>query len=304
VHLTQQSFAETLVESLQFDHLQYSPFLTPYRSGLPVDSVPHELMSSHDRDALCLAYQSLVGILNWLAHTTRPDLAPIVSLLAKHQSNPSLGHMEAARYATQYLAHMKTLGIYFTSQKRSQLAPFLQFPIGPSQVIPMSDANWGPQDASQACYQMELSLFASRSMSAYVIDLLGPLHWMSKRQSVTAGSSAEAKIYATNECVKFLLELSQLMDFLQVRDIFMPGTTTIYNDNKACVQWSKNTTSKGLHHIQMRENCIWENIASSFITIQYVDGRVSLADLFTKEMKDIAHFVELRDLFMQPRPLT
>jgi hypothetical protein len=124
VHLTQQSFAETLVESLQFD-LQYSPFLAPYRSGLPVDSIPHESMSSHDRDALQLAYQSLVGSLNWLAHTTRPDLATIVSLLTQHQSNPSPGHMEAARYATKYLAHTKTLGIYFTSQKRSQLASFL-----------------------------------------------------------------------------------------------------------------------------------------------------------------------------------
>jgi hypothetical protein len=40
-------------------------------------------------------------------------------------------------------------------------------------------------------------------MSAY-IDLFGPLHWFSKHQSVTAGSSAEAEIYATDECVKFL----------------------------------------------------------------------------------------------------
>jgi hypothetical protein len=37
-----------------------------------------------------------------------------------------------------------------------------------------------------------------------------------------AGSSAEAEIYATNECVKFLLELVQILDFLEVRNIFMP----------------------------------------------------------------------------------
>jgi len=73
-------------------------------------------MSSQDRDSLWLAYQSLIGSLNWLAHTTRPDLATIVSLLAQHQSNPSPGHMEAARYAAKYLAHTKTLGIYFTSR--------------------------------------------------------------------------------------------------------------------------------------------------------------------------------------------
>jgi hypothetical protein len=60
------------------------------------------------------------------------------------------------------------------------------------------------------------------------------------------GSSAEAEIYATNECVKFLLELVQLLDFLNMRDIFMPGATAIYNDNNACVNWSKSCTSKGL----------------------------------------------------------
>jgi hypothetical protein len=88
-------------------------------------------------------------------------------------------------------------------------------------------------------------------MSAFYIDLLRPLHWMSKWQKVTAVSSAEAEIYATDECVKFLLDLVQIMDFLEVKHLFMPATNIIYNDNKACVQWSKKATSKGLHHIQM-----------------------------------------------------
>jgi hypothetical protein len=44
----------------------------------------------------------------------------------------------------------------------------------------MSDANWGAQDASISCTSCDLPLFASRSMSAFYIDLLGPLHWMSK----------------------------------------------------------------------------------------------------------------------------
>jgi hypothetical protein len=64
-------------------------------------------------------------------------------------------------------------------------------------------------------------------MSAFYVDLLGPIHWLSKRQTVTAGSSEEAKMYATDEYIKFLLELSQIMDFLEVKDIFMPGTTVI-----------------------------------------------------------------------------
>jgi len=121
---------------------------------------------------------------------------------------------------------------------------------------------------------------------------------MSKRQKVTAASSAEAEIYATDECVKFLLDLVQIMDFLGVKDLFMPTTNIIYNDNNACVQWSKKATSKGLRHIQMRENRVRENVANKFVTICHVDGKKNIADIFTKEMKDTAHFVELRNLFM------
>jgi hypothetical protein len=138
-------------------------------------------------------------------------------------------------------------------------------------------------------------------MSAYYIDLLGPIHWLSKRQTVTAGSSAEAEMYATDECVKFLLESAQTLEFLGVKDVFMPSTNTVYNDNMACVNRSNCTTTKGLRHIQMRENRFRESILSKFVSIKHIDGKINLADIFTKEMRDTSHFVELRDLFMCPR---
>jgi hypothetical protein len=97
----------------------------------------------------------------------------------------------------------------------------------------MADTNWGPQDASQQQCKTELPLFTSLSMSAFYVDLFGPFHWISQHQMVTAGSSAEAEIYATNACVKFLIELEQLFDFLQKKDSFMPTTNIVYNDNKA-----------------------------------------------------------------------
>jgi hypothetical protein len=293
VSLTQQSFAEHLVESVNITTTSTSTFVTPYRSGLSIDSIPPSTLSSQEQDKLRLQYQSLVGSLNWLAHTTRPDLSTVVSLLAQHQSNPSPGHLEAALYVVKYVAQTKTLGIFFSSRNRSRLETFLHFPLPPT-VLSMADANWGPQDASTTSNKPgELPLF-----TAFYVDLFGPVHWMSKRQFITACSSAEAEIYATNECVKFLLELTQILEFFDVRDKFMPSTNVIFNDHSACVNWSKSSTSKGLRHIQMRENHVRENIASNFVTIQHVSGKLNLADLSTKEMKDINHFVELRDIMM------
>ncbi len=133
---------------------------------------------------------------------------------------------------------------------------------------------------------MELPLFVSCSMSAFYVDCLGPLHWMSKHQTITTGSSAEAEIYATNECVKFLLELVPIYDFFGVKDNFMPGTNNIYNDNQACINWSKKCTTKGLRHIKMKENLVRENITSKFVHVSHVDGKLNLMDIFMKEMKD------------------
>jgi len=204
VSLTQQSFTENLIDSVNYSTASVSSYVSPYRSGLPIDSIPTVALPSLAQDKLRLHYQSLVGSLNWLAHTTHPDLSTVVSLLAQHQSSSSPGHRDAALHVIKYLAQTKNMGIYFSSCKCSTLESFLHFPVLPN-LLSMADANWGPQDArvSSSVKTMELPLFASRSMSAFYIDLLGPVHWVSKRQTVTAGSSAEAEIYATNECVKF-----------------------------------------------------------------------------------------------------
>jgi hypothetical protein len=52
VGLVQQSFTETLIDSLGFGHIHQSTFLTPYRSGLSINSIVHESMPSSERDEL------------------------------------------------------------------------------------------------------------------------------------------------------------------------------------------------------------------------------------------------------------
>ena len=48
----------------------------------------------------------------------------------------------------------------------------------------------------------------------------------------------------------------------------------------------------------MRENAICKAVATDFVSILHIEGKVNLADLFTKEDKDVAHFLRIRDLIM------
>ena len=60
-------------------------------------------------------------------------------------------------------------------------------------------------------------------------------------------------------------------------DIYMSGSPiNAYNDNNACVCWSKSTTTKGLRHITFAK-----------IKILHIAGKSNLADMFTKEMKNV-----------------
>jgi hypothetical protein len=54
VNLTQQSFVETLLETLGFSSGNQLTFTTPYRSGISIDTIPTQPMSFSDRDKLHL----------------------------------------------------------------------------------------------------------------------------------------------------------------------------------------------------------------------------------------------------------
>eukprot|EP00957_Ditylum_brightwellii_P079783 6067724-Ditylum_brightwellii.AAC.1 len=92
----------------------------------------------------------------------------------------------------------------------------LNFPID-HHITALSNANWGPQDALAPKANVppeHLKLFKSRSISGYLLWMNGPLHWVSKHQSITTRSSAEAEMYAMDECIKALLHINNILEDL------------------------------------------------------------------------------------------
>ena len=298
IMLSQEAFIDNLSHMANLDDDKVSEPKTPYRSGYPVDTIPNRpIKDPTERAKVRHQMQTFLGCLNWLSISTRPDIATITNLLAKHTANPSKGHLNHVKYVIRYLKGTKSKGIKFSTTPNAHLESFVKFPIDPSTVTSLCDANWGPQDQSKPRpnESREIDIFKSRSLSGFLLWFGGPVHWVSKRQTVTARSSAEAEIYATDECTKSLLHLSFIIDGFKLLDNLMPSPTTVYNDNAACVNWSKNTTTKGLRHIQIRENAVRESCLNGFIQVKHISGKLNLSDMFTKEDKDVQHFILLRD---------
>jgi hypothetical protein len=90
-------------------------------------------------------------------------------------------------------------------------------------------------------------------------------------------------------------------------DLGLPDAETptiVYNDNRGCVDWTKGASvSNKLRHLNMRELGVrlYQNLGA--VSIQHIEGKHNVADLFTKEIKDSAHFLSMAFTLTTPRQL-
>jgi hypothetical protein len=213
VHLNQSGFASNLVESFFRETREASSLATPYRSGIPVDSIA----PSTDKDdspaqiRWTQAYQSLIGSIGWLAMTTQPDLTAIHSFLSSYNAKPAIGHMNLALHVLHYIHSTFDYGISFTLEAMAPMHSYIHYPpstdvkaytdaIPPTPsmtqtITAYSDACWGLQIGNAIAEGTLLPLFKFRSMNGGIIFKNGgPIGWLGKRQEHTSLSSCEAEI--------------------------------------------------------------------------------------------------------------
>eukprot|EP00961_Rhodomonas_salina_P008436 114884-Rhodomonas_salina.2 len=110
----------------------------------------------------------------------------------------------------------------------------------------------------------------------------GAISWESKRQKVTALSSAESEFYAASAVgceLVFLRRIADAMGFVQV------GPTLVAEDNVACIYMSK---SSSMYHkakaIDTRVYRLREFVADGVMELYYVATADQAADCFTKSL--------------------
>ena len=312
VHLSQTGFASHLVEENKIHLRNITPDATPYRSGLPIDACPESDKDEKSQTFLDRKnkYQSIVGSIGWLAQSTRPDLAPSHSFLLAYINKPSRSHLNAALYVLQYTHSTINYGFTFTSAEKAPLHTYMTFPHSSDteayddalppcagqhhRLTTYSDACWGSQIGNTIRDSIQLPLFKFCSMSgAIVFRSGGPITWKTDRQERTSLSSCEAEIRATNMGSRLTVNVRNMI--LHLASLGYPITdaqqaTPLYNNNKACVKWCHNLTTKGNRHIEHKENSTREWVDDGTITVTHVSGRCNPSDIFTKEMRDGANF--------------
>ena len=53
---------------------------------------------------------------------------------------------------------------------------------------------------------------------------------------------------------------------------------------------------QSLRHMTIRENAIRESVSDKTVSIKHIEGKINIADIFTKELKNTNLFIILRNL--------
>jgi hypothetical protein len=138
--------------------------------------------------------QKAIGMLNYLALHTRPDIAFTVNVLAQFTNSPTKAHWSLVKHLLRYLRGSKKVGMTYTKGSKVD------------SLVGWANADYGS------------SLVTKQSMFGYVICFFGnPVSWTTKKQSVVAQSTTEAKFIAINECAKQLRWMSNLITSLKIQ---------------------------------------------------------------------------------------
>ena len=77
------------------------PLTTPYRSSIPINSLPNSILFPADQIIFTHRYQSLSRILSWISTCTQPNLTQDVSFLLSYNHKPSPEHIKVEIYSIQ-----------------------------------------------------------------------------------------------------------------------------------------------------------------------------------------------------------
>ena len=230
-----------------------------------------------------MPYREVIGSLLWLSLGTRPDITYAVSQVAKFSANPGRDHWKAVRRILRYLHGTRDLGIIFRALPLSQVDPF---PCDITHMIPT-----GYVDADYA-----RDTVTRRSCTGFVFFLAdAPISWQTRQQPSVALSTMESEFMAACAAAQESVWLIQLLKEFGCQ---FSVPVDIYEDNKACLDYSKNSTNhQRTKHISVRYHFIRDLIQDRTIQLLPIPSAENIADIFTKPL-DKRVFQYLRAKFM------
>jgi hypothetical protein len=219
-------------------------------------------------------YRSVIGKLNFLEKSTRPDIAYAVHQCARFMENPKAAHGRAIKHIGRYLLGTRDKGLVFTPDTTALFDCF-------------ADAdycgNWNRSIAME-------NIDTARSRTGYFVTFAScPLLWASRLQTEIALSTTEAEYIALSAALREVIPLIDLC--IEAQQHGIPITTKpptvycqVFEDNTGAYELA--TTPKmrpRTRHINVKYHHFRHHVAKKLIQIHRIDTSEQVADLLTKQ---------------------
>jgi Reverse transcriptase (RNA-dependent DNA polymerase) len=233
------------------------------------------------------SYRSVVGKLNYLEKSTRPDIAYAVHQCARFSSNPKVEHTQAIKMIARYLQGTKKQGIKCTPNMDSFKC--------------YTDAdfagNWNPTIAEE-------DSSTARSRSGYVIKYANcPIVWASKLQTEIALSSTESEYISLSQSLREVLPLMRLVEELALAGFHVHTGTPevrckVFEDNVGATTMAQTPRMRPrTKHLNLKYHHFREAVEQGKVTIHQISTLDQQADIFTKPLS-AELFTKFRKLIM------
>ena len=205
-------------------------------------------------------FRSLIGCLNYLALSSKPDICFAANALSSFVENPGEVHWKAAKRVLRYLRGTMNQTLIFRKTRVLDLLNFFY-------------ADWAGNIDNR------------RSTAGFCIKLSessGAISWGCKAQKTVATSTAEAEFNSVVEANK---ETSHLSGILEELGLFYKLPLKIFLDNQACIALSKHSMHHGkTKHFAKKLHFVRELVENQKLELSYLTTENMPADILTKSL--------------------
>jgi hypothetical protein len=287
LHLTQTAMIDKLLKEYGMDVCRTvstpedrdSDFDDNHTVKSKLDKEEPNWMDAHPQVTLD-NYPAIVGSIQYLATSTRPDLAHAISTLSRKLANADEDDVRRLKRVLRYLAGTRTLGLTYSGL--TVTVHDQQFK--PVDLLIFSDSDWGGEYST------------GKSQTGFVIKLAGAaVGWVSQKQDTVAHSSSEAEYVALSECGRETVWWRRVMAQVGLSQL---GPTLQWVDNTVAERMANGEGgTKRRKHINVKYHWIREQVVRKELKLSHIPTAINEADILTKSLQR-QPFERLRDLIM------
>jgi Reverse transcriptase (RNA-dependent DNA polymerase) len=268
IHMTQPQLIKSILRELNFTDDTKTVQTPAHSTTILKDGIGKE---HHKAD---WAYRRIIGKLNFLSASCRPDISCAVHQTARFSQEPKINHTEAVKRICRYLKGNEDKGIIMKPSNHS-------FKV-------WVDSDFGGLWDHEIAQDNPIT---SKSRTGYIVTYADcPIIWASQLQTEIALSTTEAEYIALSTSLRQTIPLIRLVEELQSR-LNLPMDTvptvycTVFEDNSGAVELAKVPKMRPrTKHINTKYHHFRQHVFEGKIKIVQVSTKEQLADILTKNL--------------------